>query len=118
MHLLYRSSHPGKVPGRSLDQQQVLAARFDFALPTIDGFDLWNNVDTSCQFILDQVLRDFSRLFFRSRSGQDDSLVGHMKSPVNCWLFPLARKPDRWSRLMLTQIKFGTSTIRSPSVGN
>ena len=68
---------------RGLDEQQPFRARFHLSLPSVNGFDMRNDVHARSQLVFDQMLRDLASLILRPRSREDDSFVSHIKSAVS-----------------------------------
>jgi hypothetical protein len=52
-------------------------------LPSVNGFDVRNDVHARCQLMFDEVLSELASLILRSRSREDDSFVSHIKSAVS-----------------------------------
>src|SRR6266850_1644165 len=62
------------------DDQKELFGLLHFSLPPINGFNLRDDVDAGSEPLLHESTSNFAGLFVRTGSGQDDSLVSHIKS--------------------------------------
>src|SRR5882724_441755 len=143
MHVPDRILHLRCSRLRRLDDQEELFGLLHFSLPPINGFNLRDDVDAGSEPLLHESTSNFAGLFVRTGSGQDDSLVSHIKSGLgwrtlrqvsadhcvqpsrhepaqrfiisNAGSFNQANKSPNKQRdsLMTTQIKFGTSGWRA-----
>ena len=83
MEFSNRLAHSAESRSCRLHNQKPLARFFHFALPAVNRCHLRDDIDTGSEAVLHEMVSDLLSFFFRARSGENDSFVGHIKSVVN-----------------------------------
>jgi len=83
MQVSNRIANRGEFLVSRLDQQQPFRARFHLSLPSINRFDMRNDVDARCQSMLDEMLGNLAGFVLGSRGREDDSFIRHIKSAIS-----------------------------------
>lgn len=61
--------------GGGFDDEEGFGGLFHLALPTVDGFDLGDEVDAGCEVLLDEGRGDALRFFDTAGGGECDACV-------------------------------------------
>ena len=68
---------------RGFDQEQPFVAGFHLTLPTVNRVNVRDDIRARSQLMLHKMPRNLYSFSFGTAGTEDDSLVGHIKSPVD-----------------------------------